>query len=359
MVRQLNSLQSIRAFATIFVLLYHSTILFKTSYNYEFMYDIFSFGYAGVDIFFVLSGFLMFFLHSSDIGNSKVLKTFILKRFIRIYPIYWVVLLIIIFLNTFISNLGTEDSKDFINVLKSFILIPQSQDDLLLSVSWTLSYEIFFYLCFCLLFIFNKNLRIILGAVWIIVFIVLLFINVESYIVNFLFDPINFEFLLGVLIARIVLSKSQIKYSLYYVSGLIFWGFAILIEIYQLIEINRVIQFGIPSTLIIMGVVSKEISGTIKKSKVLTYLGDASYSIYLTHYLLLSFLAKIFNSLNLFNLLGYGFSIILISITSLLLGCIFHMNIEKPMLKLLKTVFINKFKNDSNLVKINKKSSIG
>jgi peptidoglycan/LPS O-acetylase OafA/YrhL len=102
---------------------------------------------------------------------------------------------------------------------------------------------------------------------------------------------------------------------------------------YGIFNINRVILFGIPSFMIIYGLVSLEVNQKIKNiPKVLIFLGDASYSIYLIHYPLLSMANKVFNSLKVYDILGNFVSCSIITIGIVTICCLFYMIIEKPLL---------------------------
>lgn len=91
--RKLNSLQVCRAAAAIAAVLYHVTDQAQKHFSYTFVGGAFQFGYTGVDFFFVLSGFIIFFAHASDIGKRDSLLAYVTKHLIRIYPIYWVAFL--------------------------------------------------------------------------------------------------------------------------------------------------------------------------------------------------------------------------------------------------------------------------
>ena len=82
-------LQALRAIAAILVLFYHGSVLSQVIIEYQYAHNFFMFGYAGVDIFFVVSGFIIYY--TSYIKREKLHRVdFLLNRFIRIFPIYWV-----------------------------------------------------------------------------------------------------------------------------------------------------------------------------------------------------------------------------------------------------------------------------
>ena len=88
-----QSLQSGRAVAATLVLLFHlgATIASEKYFGIQWFSIPFSFGDSGVDFFFVLSGFIIFYVHKSDLGRPTTLKSYIYKRITRIYPVYLIV----------------------------------------------------------------------------------------------------------------------------------------------------------------------------------------------------------------------------------------------------------------------------
>src|SRR6185503_7562101 len=93
--RKLNSLQAGRGMAALMVVLYHAYIKYGFGGS-GFTGHIFSLGFAGVDFFFVLSGFIIAYTSYPFIGNKEKTIFFIRKRFLRVYPIYWVYLVVVV-----------------------------------------------------------------------------------------------------------------------------------------------------------------------------------------------------------------------------------------------------------------------
>src|SRR5579864_9480491 len=99
MVTAPRTLQSVRAFrgaAALLVLFFHASSVSTFFLHSDFWSWLFFFGYSGVDFFFVLSGFIIFLTHRADIGRSERLNAYLTKRFIRIYPVYWTVALVLV-----------------------------------------------------------------------------------------------------------------------------------------------------------------------------------------------------------------------------------------------------------------------
>jgi exopolysaccharide production protein ExoZ len=286
---RIHSLQILRYVAAALVLLYHAS---KHASN-GFMFGAFDLGYAGVDIFFVLSGFV---IAMSQNGKSRKFDfwRFILNRFFRIYPSYWVFLFFpLAILGIFISNYSPSPEA-FLkwDIILTFLLV--FGHPVISQVTWTLSYELFFYTIFGLLAKFNKvkYLSVYAGV------ILFLFITINVYKiegVKYIFNPIILEFLGGVLAYWIVnryKSKSKYIYAIL-VIGLImfvlslgqFWG-----------DFNqreyRYIFFGLPSLLVIYSLAHLDKNNFLNlKKSLLTRLGDASYVMYLIHSPILSFIA--------------------------------------------------------------------
>ena len=78
------------------------------------LFGLFRFGHAGVDFFFVLSGFIIYYIHQGEIGQQRFLPAYLYKRFARIYPTYWIVLLffsLVIFVQPDKGSAGRRSEK--------------------------------------------------------------------------------------------------------------------------------------------------------------------------------------------------------------------------------------------------------
>jgi len=171
---KLPSIQSFRGIAALLVVAFHLTVRSNELLKQNLLAGIFSFGSAGVDFFFVLSGFVIFCVHRYDTGNSRKLKNFLLKRFVRIYPIYFLLTLLII--PIYLAGYGHSYKSNIDIILKSFLLYPQSNGIYpILNVGWTLSYEVLFYLFSSLAILLKPQLTRIIFALWILTIITCLY----------------------------------------------------------------------------------------------------------------------------------------------------------------------------------------
>lgn len=328
-----------------FVLLFHVTSLINAQLNYEYMNKLFRFGYMGVDLFFVLSGFIISYIHRADFGTMTKSKTFFVKRFTRIFPVYWMMLIPVVIVHFVIPSFGHGNERNIVEIVQSIFLIPQNHHPIL-DAAWTLRHEMFFYIMFGLLFIINRNAVIfsMVLATWAGMSIYSLLFKVHNpwFLFDFLFSPFNLEFLLGCLVT-FVLTKYKINFKIAWASIIFGFGlflFSLLNEFFAYYEVVRVINWGIPSALILLGAVAIEVKSKIHANKIFAYLGDASYSIYLTHVPAIYFIITIFNKLNIFSGVGYFPTATLCIVLVLACGCVFYQVIEKPVLKLCKRAFL-------------------
>ena len=90
--RTLYSVQVFRGLAALLVVLFHGTQFISRKFGVAPLGGLFFFGFAGLHLFFVLSGYIIYFIHRPDIGLPRRFFGFARKRIIRIYPAYWAIL---------------------------------------------------------------------------------------------------------------------------------------------------------------------------------------------------------------------------------------------------------------------------
>jgi peptidoglycan/LPS O-acetylase OafA/YrhL len=335
---KIETLQVIRGLASIAVMLAHGSSMIDEKLDYQFLNKLPILGAAGVDFFFVLSGFIIYYTSSSGKYN---ISSFLKKRFIRIYPIYWLVTLILI-IQFFVSPNPEKAHKGELDViLMSFTLFPY--ENYILGVAWTLTYEVMFYLMFALTFFKNPKIFIYAFFSWMtLIFLAYAFdFKSDIFAINALVKPIILEFMLGCLVAYCYKKYAEIKPFKYF-----FWLGLILLMIlattsFQLRtagleqyndDMFRVGFFGVPAAILIFGVLY--IPAVIPKLFVL--FGDASYSLYLLHGSVLSVLLKIILMLNFATMFGNPAGAIFLFAVTLFVSCLFYSLVEKNLL-----VFLN------------------
>jgi len=342
--KNLQLIQVLRGIASLLVMLFHATKNLSEIKGQSFAFDFFSFGGAGVDIFFVLSGFIITYTSFKAITHPNQALPFIRRRFIRIFPAYWIIIVLFVIVQLLLPAFyKTHFEFSFNNILSTLFLLPGHT--MVNGVSWTLTYELFFYLLFSLAFVIpKKKWTFSFFAVYAVVIIAVPLSghNLEhgNEWITLLTYPMNIEFLMGV-IAAIIIPYIPPRTSLaliiggaiLFLAGGIFsnQGHFLLADTY-----NRVVLFGLPSFLIICGLVRFELSRQLVVHNVFLLLGEASYSIYLLHLPLLAAGIKLAARFNIENNLILHFLLICIMVVICFGAVLFYKLIENPLLISLK-----------------------
>jgi len=330
----LRFVQVLRGFAAIAVLLYHTGVYAGIYFNNPLLF--FENGNLGVDFFFTLSGFIITYIHLQDIKRRGCVKKFLLKRFIRIFPFYWLVLLAVIALDPS-SFPGWK--LFFGNVL--LFRLPMSV--MPLKIAWSLTFEIAFYLLFALAIAVGWKIARAMIGLW--VLLIVFAPTFHNGLLQVLASNMNIEFLFGCLAGYIfVENKLRLKLSLFFAGflliAIIFIGF-IAWQGFDRFNIYMTTLFGATSAWIILhaALLDKEQRYRVLALPVLVLAGNASYAIYLTHTVYMPYIFNAFNYLIDVPGLNYYMQmlIILLIITlSIAVGILIHLFIEKPMLVFLR-----------------------
>lgn len=335
----LNTLQLCRGLAAFLVVGHHAGEYVKVFNGHKLLSILFAFGFSGVDFFFVLSGFIIFYANEEYVNHPAKIYIYLKKRFIRIYPAYWIVIIPICALFIlFPEILNKPYDITFLNLIQTFTLFQDHPK--IIGVSWTLSHEIYFYLLVGLLIVSHKFLFLL------ILIIVLSIINFSlqfaglalfsSELLNFYVSPYNLEFLLGVTVFYI--SKNYSTYapiSILSISSLLFLMMPLYAGLIHLTDTQphlRVIFLGIPAFFILLSLVDLEKAGRIKIPSILIVLGNASYILYLIHYPLLSALNKIAVKLKIWNYMSPTAGNIIFILLIVFISIQFHKYLENPLL---------------------------
>jgi peptidoglycan/LPS O-acetylase OafA/YrhL len=156
----LPALTGVRFIAAIGVLLYHygASFLERSGIPHP-IAQLLHNGYLGVSLFFVLSGFILTYTHQTDIINERFIGDFYVARFARIYPVYFLVLMI--GFPVISAPLSPTSMAAVILMLQSWTPPQSGAGYLWVMQAWTLSVEFFFYLCFPAILLCAKRLNAI------------------------------------------------------------------------------------------------------------------------------------------------------------------------------------------------------
>ena len=300
---KIESIQVLRFFAAFSVMLVHTPL--------------FEFGHWGVDIFFVISGFIMMYITEKD--NDF----FLIKRFIRIIPLYWILTLGVFIIAALKPEYLNNTKANLEDLLKSLFFIPFNKNGVghypVLFLGWTLNFEIIFYLLFSFSLFISKKYKFIICSIALIIFYFSCSaLSKENFVFLAYTNDMLFEFIYG-MFAFIIWNKYAKKFKINLLINLLFVIiFFIITAFFFNSNFPAYISRGIPSFLLVIYFLF--LLNNFRFPKILIALGDASFCIYLLHPYIIQFFYKVFDIgkystfIQLFNTILISFIIFSISI---------------------------------------------
>ncbi|SFQ09656.1 acyltransferase family protein [Tranquillimonas alkanivorans] len=327
---RLDALQAARAVAAILVVFYHANdfVLPLRLYDGEIAWKGFGWGYAGVEFFFVLSGFIIAYVHREDLGRPARVARFLRKRVIRIYPIYWVVLTFLLLGYQFVPDLAPEAARDGYSILTSYLLAP-AEGRTVLPVAWTLKHEILFYITFVTLIV-DLRLGAAVFALWMAACALHLADPPESFPSAFFLSPYNLLFMLGLAAAylyRHLPARSVGCLLLLGIAGFLAVGFSEQYVSPWPLGL-RTLTYGFSAAAIVASLARARYSVL----RLGVFLGDASYAIYLLHLPVMNAAAILIALTGMQALVPPLLMFALLSCVAVFAGAVAHLVIERPLL---------------------------
>lgn len=292
---KLESIQLLRAIAASMVVIGHliGAAVHKADVLGPFARPHFA-GGAGVDIFFLISGFIMVYTSGRMFGSGCGARDFLIRRLVRIVPLYWLVTLLVLGLAIVAGN----HLPGPLATLASFLFFPMDTSARgdgfafpIVDLGWTLNYEMMFYLLFAAFIPWGRERCVAAVSVALLLLVGIGALAAPANVtLRFWTQPIILEFGAGMILAllhlrglislgtmaRIVLAVTAMALYLWDPFGLFTLkttpnGFA------------RIGSWGIASALLLIAAISgpTPLSGALGKASV--RLGDASYALYLLH----------------------------------------------------------------------------
>lgn len=339
----LNNIQVLRAVAALAVVVHHALAELQVRFGVPSLGLLDSVGRAGVDLFFVISGFIMF--HATHETPQTPLR-FWTNRVVRIAPLYWLMTLLVAGLWLAglapfgVAKLNVQD------VLSSLAFLPDVRADgspyPVLAVGWTLVYEMYFYVLFGLCLLLRSQAMALgaMAAFFLASWFALSLMADPSHMLSVYLQPITLEFVAGGALALVWRRLPETLpahvgrvwgYGLICVGGIAlapaaaFFGEAINAD-----GALRLAVFGGPTVLVVAGALVLERTGAICRHPRLLLLGAGSYAIYLIHPLGLQYGAAAAAGA---GGLVAGMAAVIVAIA---LGVALHLHVEKPMLARLR-----------------------
>lgn len=252
--------------------------------SYKLM-DIFPWGF-GVDLFFIISGFIIANVLARLPATPNALIDFIAKRLIRIVPIYWLFTLMMVAV-MLVMNVNVSSSLFLPHLLASLAFVPWFQPMTenirpVLGQGWTLNYEMLFYLVAAVAIFFSRDRRLhVISAVIFALFLTSSLFDEAGVWQRFLSYSVLLEFLIGIWISHYYAYLSCFSSPARIVMGVS--GLILLASSKSMPELPRIISEGMPSALIFVAMLRPNAGTSSSLSRVMERIGDASYSLYLSH----------------------------------------------------------------------------
>lgn len=330
---QLNTLQAGRAAAAMAVVLFHLSVSIfgLPKYFPNELFVPFRIGHTGVDFFFVLSGFLMTWLYGDRLGDTRMAGRFLWKRALRVYPPYLVAVVPLIPVYFLMPGLGDARTTDPGYIAASLLLLP-TQGLPLLSVAWTLQFEMFFYLVFAGLIAFPRLFKPLI-LLWAAAAVSRLFLPDPPFPLSFVTSPWILLFLYGAVAARV--ARRGVSWPMLWLAAgaALFAGAAVADEFSTLAEGLTRNGTGLGAALMVIGMVTAERAGRIRVPRWLVYSGDFSYALYLVHTTVLSLGVKIIFALGLQGLPRLAIAVALVA-ACVAVAILLHEIVEKRLMRL-------------------------
>ena len=248
------------------------------------------FGFAGVDMFFVISGFVITWTNLNDLGRPAAAPLYVVRRLWRVYPVYWVAWLFsVAVLRAIVPDWPTVLRPDGWRSLLLYVSNPVPDGSAIpqLPPAWSLIWEMTFYAVFTLFLLVPRRCFVPALLCWAAtaclqtVHPIALLAPLSSVFLH----PLIIEFVLGCLVALAV--RRQVRYAegLSAIAGIVlFSSGALLHRRLGLDPLWRIPSFGAGAALVIAGLALGERRGRWSAPRWLARVGDASYSTFLVHW---------------------------------------------------------------------------
>lgn len=340
----LNGIQGLRAFAAYGVVLYHALEGLNTA-NPE-VFPRFVLGQAGVDLFFIISGFVMVYITQ---GEKETALGFFSKRIARVVPLYWAATLLTIAAALVIPwgypgiNLSPE------SIASSFFFIPHPNavgtPVPVLVVGWTLNFEMMFYLLFAIAMLVSTRWRVPL-VIAMVAGGVLLARQFDGAAAEFYGLLIALEFAVGCLLAAVINTPAVRSFA----QKIPMWPLALVaaaILFFIVPDITnfeplRVLYYGPPCAVLVFAAVAQDLHRKPIPHTWLNQLGDSSYSAYLLHGFVITALVGVIGQTIGFGLVGGAIVIAGAFIGTIIVSAVSYAWFERPSNRMLRQAFRQK-----------------
>ncbi|RIY36290.1 hypothetical protein CKY20_07310 [Capnocytophaga canis] len=325
---RIKELDAFRGLAALSVLVYHFTARYTQIFGDK-MYFSFSYGWLGVPVFFILSGFV---IHLT-LDNCKSAKDFLFKRFFRLYPTYWIAIcctLLVVYLSQ-IEVLKIPLVHILVNFTMWHDFFGFKHID---GVYWSLLPELLFYLFMAFLFIIKGLDRYYMYNSILLIFCVIHYLFSLPIIGKILDLHYVLLFMVGIAFYRIYTRKNTFLEHIFIISNVFIGTF--LYQVEQSSTSVKFLLFALIGIVILYYLFVYGFLSFLSKIKFLLFLGNISYALYLVHqnigYVTIYYLR---------DSVGLFMAILIASLQAVLLAYFITYFIEPKFRKRLKKILFN------------------
>jgi peptidoglycan/LPS O-acetylase OafA/YrhL len=301
---------------------------------------------SGVDLFFVISGFIMFYTTVGQFAQPNASYLFIRRRAIRIVPLYWLCTAVVVLLLGFFPHLFQNSVFEWDTAIPSFFFLLSKNSagvvGTVLQTGWTLCFEFYFYVVFAILLRWPRKFFLPTSAAVFVCGISVGQLRGDIPIwASVATDPLLIEFFAGTLIALLFirgLAMPGVIAACLIVLGIAIIGMTAVWGTNAGTDGIRVLWWGLPSAAILIGAISLE-RLAIRVPRLLVALGNSSYSLYLTHPFVLPVFGKLGLVWHVSEKVPAVIFAMLAFVTSLLAGHAVYCLVEVPLTRYFTTVW--------------------
>jgi len=337
---ELDGIQYLRGIAAMMVLLFHVQVqLYRLGYDGAWPSGLL----GGIDIFYVISGFIMWSTTIERAENGPL--DFWRRRIVRIVPLYWIVTGFVVIVLLSAPHMTQSSRFDLSHVASSFLFVGHPHPltgrvEPLLIPGWTLNHEMFFYLIFGLFLLVPARIRLVgmLSALAGLVVCGRLLAPPAQSVAAFYTSNMLLEFGFGVLLGALAVQGAGMKHARL-AQGWVLLAIGAIMMAFPPVGhmLPGVVVRGLPAVMIVAGVLVVEAHRGLHRSRLLAGLGDASYSIYLSHMITLSASSQLWRAMGLpTDAVGLGVYVPVAALLALAGGWFLYVGVERPLSRRLR-----------------------
>ena len=328
-------IEACRGVAATAVVLYHVARHLDANYGMPSLKAAFQFGHAGVDLFFVISGFIILFVHFDDVGKPERMRRYAGRRLTRVLPLYWTAVAL-----TIAKRSAGGHGIPLGDVAWAILPVPIFPDPAL-GVAWTLQYEFVFYVAFCAL-IMNRLAGAVLMVAWLAVVVAVAGLADRIGLPEAYWGLYNLEFFAGMAVAYRLRNSSLPRYKIVLGAGILLFAMtSVADDLGWLVGYGSfaILAYGLPSALIVLGGAEASRRSSIRVPIILRTLGAASYSIYLFHFILIGTIWQLWLATGLDRMVPPAISFVVFSSGAVVAGIVISRLVEYPLMRLIRGIF--------------------